>query len=162
MDLTIGDLDGEQIAILHRNCETLFTYKWMYTNQSPVSGFHRLRINLCNLLLRQVGAVLTFQPTVFLDLTDCGIVLNLTDTHKLGIGKLHAFHIRDKLSCSIRYFHIAQCECRVCSRIYTTLFYAFVDSVFYGIFSTFCRIFVPGIIRVRITNDTQHFYKICK
>ena len=157
-DLRIGHMDRENFSVLHGDGQRLFTYKRLHTDQSPISGFHRLHINLRNLLFRQLRAVLALQPTAVLNLTNCGLVLNLTYIHQFRTAELHRSHICHELSRCLTDFHITQSKLRIRIRIYTILFCPFVGGVFLGIF----RAYRPIFIRVRITNYTQHFYQVCK
>ena len=130
-DLRIGHMDRENFSVLHGDGQRLFTYKRLHTDQSPISGFHRLRIDLRDLLFRQLRAVFTFQPAALLNLTDCGFVLNLADIHKLRAAEFHRSNICHEFPRRFADFHISQCERRVRIGIYTILFYRFVGGIFF-------------------------------
>ena len=82
-DLRIRHSDRKHFTILHCNGQSLFARKRLYTNQSPVSGFHRLRIDLRNLLLCQFCTILAFQPVGFLQSANCSVAFSLSDPYQL-------------------------------------------------------------------------------
>ena len=80
-DLRIRHPNGEHLTILHRDRQRFFTRERLHTDQSPVSGFHRLGIDLRDLLFCQFCAVFTLKPTIFLNLSDSCLSVNLADIY---------------------------------------------------------------------------------
>ena len=89
MQLTVRHFDCKHFTVLHGDSQCLFAGKRLHTDQSPFTGFYRLCIDLRNLLLRQVCAVLTRQSPVLLDLTNCRVRLNLADINELRATEIH-------------------------------------------------------------------------
>ena len=50
-DLRIRHLHHKLIPILHGDRQALFTGERLHADQRPVSGIHRLRVDLCDLFL---------------------------------------------------------------------------------------------------------------
>ena len=138
--LRIRHTDRELFPIFHGDRQRLFTCKGLHTDQCPVSGIHRLRIHLCDLLFRQLCTILTLQPTSFLNLTDRCLVLHFAYINQFRTAEFHRSHICNEL---LRRFTNRNIKCAI-------------HSLCGGIY---CR---TVFLRVRIPNYTQHFYEICK
>ena len=122
MDLAVCHPDREHFAVLHGDRQRLFARKRLHADQSPVPGFHRLRVDLFDLFFCKILTVFHIQTVRLFERTDCTLIVDLFYPDQFRAGELDLLHIRDELLRLIADLHIVQrqhslllCFCRFVS-----------------------------------------------